>query len=308
MFPANVYTEINPEAVRMRMHSWRALATAIETASIGDRGPATALRVAGPHVAQTGYDRGVNDDRTAGEPDDPPRRADPILSADVGRTPVDWTAPGADGTGGVGPATLANGMVLAGVGTRLAAFLVDFFVLGCAAIAISLLSTSLIADPDSSNTVAAVGSAALAVAYFAVAWISPWSATPGQRLAGLRVVDAATLQSIDAGRAVFRSLALGSALNLLSFAAPIGRLIGALLIIWPFVLFATTIYGPRRQGLHDRWTRTLVVRPPDASSFPLTLGCFVIVLIILAAPLIIATAAGPSLQEWLQEIQRSAPR
>jgi uncharacterized RDD family membrane protein YckC len=256
----------------------------------------------------TGYDRVVNDEQTTRGPDEPPSRAAPILSAGVPGAPVDWTAPGADGTGGTGPATIGDGLVLGGIGTRLAAFLVDLFILGCAAIAISLLSSSLIADPGFSNVVAAVGSAALAVAYFAVAWISPWSATPGQRLASLRVVDVATLQPIDPGRAVIRSLLLGSALNLLSFAAPIARLIGALLIIWPFVLFATTVYGPRRQGLHDRWTRTLVVRPAEASSFPLTLGCFVIVLIILAAPLIIVTVAGPSLQDWLQEIQRSAPR
>ena len=245
----------------------------------------------------------MDDDRTPAEHDDPARRAAPILSAGVRAAPVDWTAPGADGTGGAGgPRTLANGMVLAGVGTRLGAFFVDFFILGCVAVVITLISSNVIANRTTADAVPAITSAALAVVYFAVAWIGPWAATPGQRLAGLRVVDAVSLRPIDPGRAVIRSLALGSALNLLSFAAPVGQIIGAILIIWPFILFASTIYDARHQGLHDRWTRTLVVRPVDAGSFPLTLGCFLIVLIILAAPLVMATVAGPALQDWLQRM------
>ena len=248
----------------------------------------------------------MDEDRAPDEAADPPPRAAPILSAGVPAAPVDWTAPGADGTGGGGgPTTLANGMVLAGAGTRLGAFFVDFFILGCVAVVITLISSNVIANRTTADAVPAIISAALAVVYFAVAWVGPWAATPGQRLAGLRVVDATSLEPIDLGRAVIRSLALGSALNLLSFAAPVGQIIGAILIIWPFILFASTIYDARHQGLHDRWARTLVIRPADAGSFPLTLGCFLIVLIILAAPLVMATVAGPALQDWLQQIPRT---
>ena len=223
--------------------------------------------------------------------------------------PLDWNAPGADGSGGRGgPATFGDGMLLAGVGTRLAAFLVDFFILGAASIVISLVSSSVIANEAQSYLVATIVSAILAVGYFAAFWLGPWSATPGQRLAGLRVVDSNTLGPIDARRAFLRSLALGAALNLLSVAAPLGQILAAILVIWPFVLFASTIYDPRHQGLHDRWTRTLVLRPAEATAFPLTIGCFLIVVIVFTAPLVIAAAAGPGVQEWLQGLRLAAPR
>jgi len=259
----------------------------------------------------------VDDDRRPPEPPEaaepaepnPPeeasRRGAPILSAGVQAAPVDWTAPGADGSGGTGPREIAKGIVLAGIGTRFAAFLVDFFILGCISVAISLVSSDLIADKTSAYLTATILSAILAIGYFAAAWASPWSATPGQTLAAIRVVDADTLGPIDPGRALIRSLLLGAALNLLSVAAPLGQILGAILIIWPFVLFASAIYDAKHQGFHDRWTRTLVVRPVEASTFPLTFGCFVIVLIVLLAPLLITMAAGPGIQEWLQQIQRT---
>jgi uncharacterized RDD family membrane protein YckC len=292
------------------MHYCRSPPTVIEAASIGDRGLATALRVAGPLFVPTGYDPGVDDERNAANPGEPPRRAAPIISAGVTDSPVDWSAPGADGSAGRGgQATLANGMVIAGVGTRIAAFFVDFFILGCASVAISLLSADLIADDMGSYLVATILSAALAVGYFAFSWIGPWSATPGQRLAGLRVVDADTLLPIDAVRALIRSLALGAALNLVGITAPFGQVVGVLLFLYPFFLVASTIYGARHQGFHDRWTRTLVVRPVEAGAFPLTIGCFLIVLIVLAAPLVIAATAGSGVQQWLQQqIQSPPPR
>ena len=116
-----------------------------------------------------------------------PRRAAPILSAGVPAAPVDWTAPGADGTaGGGGPATLANGMVLAGAGTRLGAFFVDFFILGCVAVVITLISSNVIPNRTTADAVPAIISAALAIVYFAVAWVGPWAATPasGSRACG----------------------------------------------------------------------------------------------------------------------------
>jgi uncharacterized RDD family membrane protein YckC len=291
------------------MHQRRSPAAVIEFASIGDRGPATALRVAGPLAVPTGYDPGMDDDRDSVNAEESPRRPAPILSAGVTDAPVDWTAPGADGSGGrTSQATLANGMVIAGVGTRIAAFFVDFFILGCASVAISLLAGDIIADDLGSYFVATLLSAALAVGYFAAAWISPWSATPGQRLAGLRVVDAETLLPIDAGRALIRSLALGAALNLVGITAPFGQVVGVLLFLYPFFLVASTIYGTRHQGFHDRWTRTLVVRPVEAGAFPLTIGCFLILLIILAAPLVIAATAGSGVQQWLQQLESPAPR
>ena len=293
-----------------RMHVRRCLRPAPGLAFTGDRGLAIALRIAGPHFVPTGYASIVDDDRAPGQPDDatkPARPAAPILSAAVPSTPaspaapVDWST---SEPAAIAVSEIAPGIVLAGMGTRIAAFFVDLFILGCTAITVTLVVTSLIDDPATADLASAVVAAALGVAYFTVAWIGPWAATPGQRLAGLQVVDAATFQRIGVGQAVVRSLALGAALNLLSFAAPISRVIGAILIIWPFVLVASAIYDPRHQGLHDRWTRTLVVRRTGMTSFPLTLGCLLIGLIVLTAPLIMIGLGAPALREYLDQLPR----
>jgi uncharacterized RDD family membrane protein YckC len=241
----------------------------------------------------------VVDDRAPGDPDAPPRQGGSILSAGVPAAPVEWVVPGS-APGGV--AEIGQGIVLAGLWTRIAAFLIDFFILGCLALIISLAATTLIADQSTARLVAVLISAPLAVSYFAVSWIGPWAATPGQRLAGMRVVDAVTLLQIGPTRAFGRSLALGSAFDLLSFAAPIGRFIDALAIIWLFVLLASVMFNDRRQGIHDRWTRTLVVRPAKAGSLPLTLGCFLIVLMILLTPVVIAWVAGPTLRQLVEQL------
>jgi uncharacterized RDD family membrane protein YckC len=254
----------------------------------------------------------VEQDRTTDQAEESSRAVGSILTAGVSTDHPPRVGPSASGPLRGGLATnvgieVAEGIVLAGIAPRVAAFLVDLFVLSAASITITLASASLVADPTTADVVATSLAAFIAVLYFALSWIGPWSATPGQRLAGMRVVDAATVRPIDAGRALARSVALGVGLQLLSFALPISRVLGAVLIVWPFVLVVSATYDARRQGLHDRWTRTLVVRPATASSFPLAFGCFFIVLLMLAAPFIVVTAAGPAFQQLVDQRSASPP-
>jgi uncharacterized RDD family membrane protein YckC len=249
----------------------------------------------------------VDDDRpTSPEPGDRAPGSGPILSAGVGAPPVSWAAPRSSSTGG--GVEVAQGIVLAGIGTRIAAFLVDVFLLGAVAITITLIAATVIPDRATGDLIAAVIVAVLGVAYFAIAWLGPWAATPGQRLARLRVVDAGSLERIDGRRAIIRSLALGSALSLLSFPAALSRYIEVIAVVWAMILLGTAIFDSRGQGLHDRWARTLVVKPAVAGSGPLVFGCFLIVLIILLAPFVIATASGPFLQQILGQLASPAPR
>jgi uncharacterized RDD family membrane protein YckC len=214
---------------------------------------------------------------------------------------VAWTVPGSGTGSATGVVEVGHGLVLAGIGTRIAAFLVDVFVLSALAIVITLVSAGVIGDVDVANVVASVLVAVVAVGYFAAAWVSPWAATPGQRLAGMRVVDATTLGRIGAGRAIVRSLALGSAFTLLSFAAPLSRYVDVLAVIWSCVLLGSVLFDARRRGVHDRWTRTLVVRPARAGSLALALGCFLMVLLIFLAPVVITMASG-GIQQILDQL------
>jgi uncharacterized RDD family membrane protein YckC len=253
----------------------------------------------------TRYDPSVDDDRPASpslDPGDdpPPRQAGSILSAGAPPPPAAWTVPGS-GTGSATVIEVGQGLVLAGIGTRIAAFLVDVFILSALAIVITLISASVIGDVVVADLVASILVAVVAIAYFAVAWITPWAATAGQRLAGMRVVDATSLGRIGAGRAIVRSLALGSAFTLLSFATPLSRYVDVLVIIWSCVLLGSVLFDARRRGVHDRWTRTLVVRPARAGSLPLALGCFLMVLLIFLAPVVITMASG-GVQQILDQL------
>jgi len=256
----------------------------------------------------------MDDDEPSGAgrasvPDDPDapdgrRPGSPILStgAGAGGAMVDWatTHPDRSRTGEV-----ADGIVLAGIGARVAAFLVDTFILAAASIIIAIVMRKAIADQGTADVLAGILSALLAIAWFAVAWIGPRAATPGQRLGGLRVVDAMTLRPLEPGRAITRSILLGAAINLLTVPTPISQIASVALIVWAFVLLGTTMFDGRSQGLHDRWTRTLVVKPIGAATAPLTLGCFLMILIVLLSPVIIAAGGGQALQDRLNQLTPS---
>jgi uncharacterized RDD family membrane protein YckC len=249
----------------------------------------------------------VDDDRRPsperGDPAPPPG---PILSAGVSAPPVSWATPDSEPRGG--GVEVARGIVLAGIGTRIAAFLVDVFILGALAIAITLITARLVPDRATGDVIAASVVAILGVGYFAIAWLRPWAATPGQRLGRLRVVDAKSLESIDARRAILRSFALGSALSLLSFPATVSQYVEIIAVVWAMILLGSAIFDGRRQGLHDRWARTLVVKPATAGTGPLAIGCFLIVLLILLAPFLVATATGPLLRQVLDQLPSPVPQ
>ena len=114
-----------------------------------------------------------------------------------------------------------------------------------------------------------------------------------------------TLRPLEPGRAITRSILLGAAINLLTVPTPIGQIASVALIVWAFVLLGTTMFDGRSQGLHDRWTRTLVVKPIGAATAPLTLGCFLMILIVLLSPVIIAAGGGQALQDRLNQLTPS---
>jgi len=233
----------------------------------------------------------MDDDRAASPAEDPTTPSGPILGAGVGAAPVEWaparpTPPGR-------PGEVADGLVVAGVGTRVAAYLLDAFVLGSVAITIDLALRSTSAQV---NVVTPTLATLVGVGYFVLSWVSPWSATPGQRLAGLRVVDATSLGPIGPGRALVRALVLGWAFDLLSFVVPYGNLIGIVLIFYSLGLLVSAMADGRRQGLHDRLTRTLVIRPRQASPAPLALGCVLALVLAFAAPFVIVAVGGDAFQ------------
>jgi uncharacterized RDD family membrane protein YckC len=252
----------------------------------------------------------MDDHRPADLSDDPPPSAGSILSSGppVTSDPAVTWAPPAPRSASKGASEVAPGIVIAGMGTRLAAFLLDNFVIIALSLVIDVLVRSRIADPALANNLTGTIDGVVGVVYFVVSWRSPWLATPGQRLAGLRVVDADSLGRIDVGRGIVRAVALGWWINFVSLLGLYGNIVVVAFVVSQVVLLGSAVFDRRHQGLHDRWVRTIVVRPAGATSFPLAIGCFLIVLIALAAPFIIATTAGSNMQDWLNHLPVPSPR
>jgi uncharacterized RDD family membrane protein YckC len=99
-------------------------------------------------------------------------------------------------------------------------------------------------------------------AYFVVGW-NRYGSTVGQRLLGLRVTSVITGKSPTFGRSIARWLALGAPLWIAAVLLPgiLGLSAVCACLLWSAALLWTTARGTGGQGLHDRWTGTLVARP-----------------------------------------------
>jgi uncharacterized RDD family membrane protein YckC len=176
---------------------------------------------------------------------------------------------------------------------RLAAYLVDAALVVAAGYLVAALldaaigpSVRLVVDGEIARVVVDAGRLTaqavvvtlVSAAYFGVSW-SRWSATPGQRLLGLRVLDVETLRPLRPGRSLARWATLGGPLGILAAVtidSPfLWSLVAAAAIVLGFVLLVSTARTSTRRGVHDRVAKSIVVigggseatRPPEVGSF-----------------------------------------
>jgi hypothetical protein len=164
--------------------------------------------------------------------------ADPAAPAAPGAPPpaaadaplVGWTPPGP-----AAPVATSDGFVLAGVGARFVAFLLDAVVVAIVPGILMILVSDFSGIADAIRAGRSAGSAAVATPvtmqsvlieliglginflYFVGLWTSGWRATLGQRLLSIQVADAATGHGLSLAAASKRWLAFGAPLNLLAF-------------------------------------------------------------------------------------------
>jgi len=156
----------------------------------------------------------------------------------------------------------APGVLYAGFWVRLLAYVIDYIIVGIPLVGIaapfiapsigSLRCTTTNAGYTSvscpgavafHNAILVVASISLVVSgvYFTILW-SRWGQTLGQKVLGLRVVDAATGGKISTGRAI-------------------GRYVGFLVSGWViYIGLIWAAFDPRKQGWHDKMASTFVVR------------------------------------------------
>jgi hypothetical protein len=107
----------------------------------------------------------------------------------------------------------------------------------------------------------------------------------GQRLFRIQVGNAFDGRPLTLSQAVRRWLGIGDWLNLLGVTVTVGLLSSGLLLIWTIVLLITTATSPTKQGLHDKFANSAVVRPADAGT-GLAYACLAIVVILVVVSIV----------------------
>jgi uncharacterized RDD family membrane protein YckC len=116
--------------------------------------------------------------------------------------------------------------------------------------------------------------------YFVFFWTGGRRATPGQQLFKLQVGNAFDGMALTSTQAVKRWFALGTFLSLFSILPAIYPLASLVELVWVIALFVTTVRSPTKQGFHDRFAHSAVVRPSGQSSSALLTACLIIILIL----------------------------
>ena len=220
--------------------------------------------------------------------------------------PVGWSAPPP------AAAEIAPGLAFADTTSRLVAYLVDgvivFFMVAIIGTVLGL-STTTVTDQSYSTMVsgptASILYAVIGVAYFVVSWTGGRRSTIGQRLFHIQVGNAFDGRALTLEQAIRRWLGLGSWIGLLGIVPSLVSASGLIELLWVVILLITTATSPTKQGLHDRFANTALVRPSGQGTSGLATACIVIVgvLALLAVIGIVGLSLlGSNLSDILSEI------
>jgi uncharacterized RDD family membrane protein YckC len=146
--------------------------------------------------------------------------------------------------------------------------------------------------------------------YFVGFWTSRWQATPGQIGLKIRVVDATTGGTLSVVQASKRFIALGYPLSLLVVVPVLQSAASLAQFALTVFLFFSTVTNERRQGLHDKFANSLVIRSVTSGSGATIVGCLVygvmIILIGIVASLAFFSMMSPFFVEMFDRFPRSA--
>jgi len=213
----------------------------------------------------------------------PPASPPPPGSSQPSGMPA-WTSNITSTTPVAGPA----GLFYADVPNRVIAYIIDAIIVGITtailgaivyAVIGSPISSRTVADPNSiigvrfetttnylSTIVGALIGLAISAGYFIYTWTA-MRGTVGMKLLGMQVGNAADGATLTMEQAVRRWLALGGVFSLAQVLNPIplfGLLLGLAALIWVIALIVTTAQSPTKQGLHDQFANTIIVKAARA--------------------------------------------
>jgi uncharacterized RDD family membrane protein YckC len=151
------------------------------------------------------------------------------------------------------------------------------------------------------GTVADLAFALTSAVYFGAFWTGGRRATIGQRILDIQVGNAFDGRPLSIGQAGRRWLALGPVIGIAAPIPGLGPWVAVAQLGWALVLVTTTAVHPTRQGLHDRFAGSAVVRPANRGTGAPALACLVLVAIgllllvaIVAALIYLGSQLAPS--------------
>jgi uncharacterized RDD family membrane protein YckC len=216
-----------------------------------------------------------------GPVDAPPPDPAPAGGPTPGSGLPSWTSQLTSTAPVAGPA----GLYYADVPNRTIAYIIDAIILailnlvvGAILSGIGLNAFTINSNPtDISNLLSynpvvgliqAVIFAAISGVYFIYTWTT-MRGSPGQKVLGMQVGNATDGQTLTTEQAIKRWLALGAPFGVAQALNPLpglGILIGLAAFVWFIALLVTTAQSPTKQGLHDRYAGTVVVKAARAVS------------------------------------------
>ena len=175
------------------------------------------------------------------------------------------------------------GLYYADVPNRTIAYIIDAIILGIVNLVvgavlggIGLNAVTINANATGFNNlvtfnpvvglIQAVIFAAISGAYFVYTWTA-MRGSPGQKVLGMQVGNATDGKTLTTEQAIKRWVALGAPFGIAQALNPLpglGILIGLAAFVWFIALLVTTAQSPTKQGLHDRYAGTVVVKTARA--------------------------------------------
>jgi uncharacterized RDD family membrane protein YckC len=264
-------------------------------------------------------------DETPPAPVESPPADSPLISwtpsADTAPGPVvGWAAPPT-----IAPETGVEGYVVAGVGARLVAYWIDAFVVGIFPAILTLVTIDWVAIMRAAAEQAAANApgtspyvlpitlevvlvtvinVGISYLYFVGMWTGPGQATLGMRGLRMRVVDASGGGTLSVLAASKRWVALGAPLGLLSLVAPLASVAGLTSLGLSAALLLTTATDARRQGLHDKWAGSAVIRSASSGAGATAAGCLVLAGLAIGISIVFAVIVGNEVLPYMDEIMR----
>ena len=171
---------------------------------------------------------------------------------------------------------MPSGLVYADVPNRIFAIIIDAIVIVLIMIVVGIvlaaigLAASTVTGGATGSFIGSIVLAAVSLAIGAGYFIYTWTAmrgTVGMRALGMQIGNAGDGATLTMDQAIRRYLALaapGIVANALSGVAVIGILLGLASFAWIIFLLYTTAQSPTKQGWHDVFAHSMVVKSARA--------------------------------------------